>query len=91
MRLDKFLKVSRLVKRRTLAKEICDRGRVEVNGRPAKSGHAVKVGDELTLHFGQKNLVVRVTEVADNVSKENADKLYEVIREEHSAQDVGRD
>ena len=63
MRLDKYLKVSRLVKRRTLAKEVADKGRIEINGKVAKSSSTVKVGDELTLYYGNKILKVRITDI----------------------------
>ena len=63
MRLDKFLKVSRLIKRRTVANEACDAGRVMVNGKPAKASTNVKVGDEIEILFGQKSVKVRVTDI----------------------------
>lgn len=78
MRLDKFLKVSRLVKRRVLAKELCDGGRAAVNGRPAKSGHDVKPGDVVELHFGQKTVTVEVVSVAEHVPAARATELYRV-------------
>jgi ribosomal 50S subunit-recycling heat shock protein len=81
MRLDKYLKVSRLVKRRTLAKELCDQGRVEINGKVAKAGSVVKRGDQLVIRFGQKLLRVRVEHVQENVRKEEADKLYTLLEE----------
>ncbi|GAB6932059.1 RNA-binding S4 domain-containing protein [Calditerricola satsumensis] len=81
MRLDKFLKVSRLLKRRTVAKELCDQGRVELNGRPAKASSTVSVGDLLTLHFGTKTLTVRVERVTENARKEEAGSLYTVVEE----------
>lgn len=81
MRLDKYLKVSRLVKRRTLAKELCDQGRVEINGKIAKAGSVVKRGDQLVIRFGQKLLRVRVEHVQENVRKEEADKLYTLLEE----------
>jgi len=79
MRLDKFLKVSRLVKRRTVAKTLCDQGRVEVNGKVAKASSEVKAGDELLLRFGQRHLLVRVEQVRENVRKEEAETLYTVL------------
>ncbi len=85
MRLDKFLKVSRLIKRRTLAKEICDGGRVEVNGRVAKAGTEVAVGDTLQIRFGSRKLVVRVEKIAENVRKELAVDLYQIVSEERIA------
>mgnify|MGYP001281233469 CR=1 FL=1 len=82
MRLDKYLKVSRLVKRRPLAKELCDQGRVEINGKVAKAGSEVKPGDELAIRFGQRLLRVRVEAVRENVRKEEADSLYTVLSQE---------
>ena len=82
MRLDKFLKVSRLIKRRTLAKEVADQGRIMINGAVAKASSTVKVGDELTIQFGQKKLTVKVTDLEETTKKEEAANLYEVIREE---------
>jgi ribosomal 50S subunit-recycling heat shock protein len=82
MRLDKFLKVSRLVKRRTLAKEVCDQGRVQVNGRPAKAGTNVSVGDRLTIRFGKKLLTVRVDSIAETSRKSEASEMYTIISEE---------
>ncbi|MBE5853896.1 MAG: RNA-binding S4 domain-containing protein [Lachnospiraceae bacterium] len=79
MRLDKYLKVSRLIKRRTVANEACDNGRVMVNGRVAKASVDVKVGDEIVIQFGNKETKVRVTDVAETVRKENAKEMYEFI------------
>lgn len=79
MRLDKFLKVSRLIKRRTLAKEVCDQGRVQVNGRVAKASNDLKIGDVLTLNFGQRVLRVRVERLQDSVRKEEAELLFTVL------------
>ncbi|MBR7143015.1 MAG: RNA-binding S4 domain-containing protein [Clostridia bacterium] len=79
MRLDKFLKVSRLIKRRTVANKTCDAENVLVNGRPAKPSYRVKVGDVLTLSSSARSLSFRVTAVAENVSKDEASSLYEVI------------
>jgi len=76
MRLDKFLKVSRLIKRRTVANEACDSERVCVNGRPAKASYAVKPGDVIELRFGQRTLKVEVLSVAEHASKEDAAGLY---------------
>ncbi|MCL6637354.1 MAG: RNA-binding S4 domain-containing protein [Alicyclobacillus sp.] len=80
MRLDKFLKVSRLVKRRTVAKELADAGRVDINGRPAKAATEVHLGDVVTLHFGNRTLVVRVAQLLDNPRKEMATNMYEVVQ-----------
>lgn len=82
MRLDKFLKVSRLIKRRTVANEACDNARVTVNGRPAKASYDVKVGDKLAIQFGARTLCVEVLEVADNVRKDDAALMYRELREE---------
>jgi len=82
MRLDKFLKVSRLIKRRTVAKELSDQGRVLINGRSAKAGAEVRIGDELMLHFGQKKLNVKITDIQETTKKEEAHLLYEVLSEE---------
>ena len=79
MRLDKFLKVSRLIKRRTVANEACDNERVSVNGRPAKASYDVKVGDVLEIRFGAKTLKVEVLQVADNVRKDDAAGMYREI------------
>lgn len=76
MRLDKYLKVSRLIKRRTVANEACDNGRVTVNGRVARASYDVKVGDVITIRFGQKALSVEVLSVADNVGKADAAAMY---------------
>lgn len=81
MRLDKFLKVSRIIKRRTVAKEIADKGRIQVNGQLAKSSTAVKVGDTLKIIFGNKTLEVRVTMLKETTKKDEAKDLYEVISE----------
>ncbi|WP_175990708.1 RNA-binding S4 domain-containing protein [Bacillus sp. Marseille-Q1617] len=82
MRLDKYLKVSRLIKRRTLAKEIADQGRILVNGTQAKASSNVKVGDELSVRFGQKVMRVKVERLLDTTKKEEASSLYSVISEE---------
>ena len=79
MRLDKYLKNSRIIKRRTVAKEACEQGRVEVNGRTAKPGLELKTGDEITITFGSNILKVRVLAMPETVRKEDADSMYEVI------------
>ena len=76
MRLDKWLKVSRLIKRRTVANEACDNQRVTANGRPVKASYDVKAGDILELKFGERTLRVEVLVVADNVGKADAPALY---------------
>ncbi|MFC0190381.1 RNA-binding S4 domain-containing protein [Fictibacillus aquaticus] len=82
MRLDKFLKVSRLIKRRTVAKEISDQGRIAINGTTAKASSDVKVGDELAIRFGQKMVKVRINELKETTRKEDAEGMYSVISEE---------
>ena len=79
MRLDKYLKVSRLIKRRTVAQEACDGSRVCVNGKPQKPAYTVKVGDIITIGFGDKALTVRVTSIQEYAKKEDASSLFEVI------------
>lgn len=81
MRLDKYLKVSRLIKRRTLAKEVSDQGRITINGNVAKAGSDVKVEDVLTIRFGQKLVTVKVTVLNEHASKDNAKDMYEIIEE----------
>ena len=76
MRLDKYMKVSRLIKRRTVANEACDNERVTVNGRVARASYDVKVGDVITIRFGQKALSVEVLSVADNVGRADAAAMY---------------
>ncbi|MDE7384974.1 MAG: RNA-binding S4 domain-containing protein [Anaeroplasmataceae bacterium] len=82
MRLDKFLKVSRLIKRRTLAKEVALNERIFVNGIPAKPAKELKIGDEITIEFGNKNVIVRVVSFEASTKKADAANLYEFIREE---------
>ncbi len=79
MRLDKYLKVSRLIKRRTVANEACDGGRVMANGRVVKASYDVKVGDILEITFGNKTLKIKVTDVKETVKKDDAQTLYEVV------------
>lgn len=79
MRLDKYLKVSRLIKRRTVANEACDNTRVSVNGRPAKASYDVKVGDKIEIQFGQRTVAVEVLQVTDNVRKDDAGAMYREI------------
>ncbi len=82
MRLDKFLKVSRLIKRRTLAKEVADQGRITVNGNSAKASTTLTVGDELVIRFGQKVVTLRINELRETVKKDEAETLYTIIKEE---------
>ena len=79
MRLDKFLKVSRLIKRRTVANEACDAGRVLVNDRPAKASAQVKAGDVLEIQFGSKSVRVEVLNVQETVKKEEAQEPYRYL------------
>ncbi len=79
MRLDKYLKVSRLIKRRTIANEACDAGRVMVNGKVAKASVDIKVGDTIEIAFGNKNVKVEVTMVADSTKKEDAKEMFQYI------------
>ena len=79
MRLDKYLKVSRLIKRRTVANEACDNTRVSVNGRPAKASYDVKVGDRIEIQFGARTGAVEVLQVAENVRKDDAVGMYREI------------
>ena len=79
MRLDKYLKVSRLIKRRTVANEACDNERVSVNGRPAKASYDVKVGDVIELQFGTRTVRVEVLQVAENVRKDDAAAMYREV------------
>jgi len=79
MRLDKYLKVSRLIKRRTVANEACDAEHVSVNGRQAKASYDVKVGDVIEITFGQRTTKIRVLDVREVVAKADAANMYEVI------------
>lgn len=82
MRLDKFLKVSRLIKRRTLAKEVSDQGRITINGIVAKASSTVKVGDELSIRFGQKRVTVKIERLQETTKKEEAASMYSLVKEE---------
>lgn len=82
MRLDKFLKVSRLIKRRTLAKEVADQGRITVNGKKAKASTDVKEGDELAIRFGQKLVTARVDMLKDSVKKDEAGNMFTILKED---------
>ena len=79
MRLDKYLKVSRLIKRRTVAREACDAGRVMLNGRTAKAGANVKVGDTVEIEFGTRTVKVEVLDISETVRKEDAGEMYRYI------------
>ncbi len=80
MRLDKYLKVSRLIKRRTVANEACDAGRISVNGKIARASYDVNVGDIIEVNLGQVPLKAKVTAVTEVVRKESAQELYEIIQ-----------
>ncbi len=79
MRLDKYLKVSRLIKRRTVANEACDNGRISVNGRVVKASYDVKVGDRIEIAMGPRTVAVEVVQVADNVRKDDAGAMYKEV------------
>jgi ribosomal 50S subunit-recycling heat shock protein len=79
MRLDKYLKVSRLIKRRTVANEACDNGRISVNGRVVKASYEVKVGDKIEIAMGARTIAVEVVQVADNVRKDDAVTMYKEV------------
>lgn len=85
MRLDKYLKVSRLIKRRTVANEACDTGRVEVNGKIARASYDVKPGDRLTVRFGERALSVEVLDVRENAGRDEAAALYRELPQEREA------
>ena len=80
MRLDKYLKVSRLIKRRTVANEACDAGRVSVNGKPARASYDVKVGDVIEIAFGNKLVKAEVTKVVETVRKEEAEEMFKLLQ-----------
>ena len=79
MRLDKYLKVSRLIKRRTIANEACDNGRISVNGKVVKASYEVKVGDKIEIAMGTRTVAVQVLQVADNVRKDDAAAMYQEV------------
>ncbi len=79
MRLDKYLKVSRLIKRRTVANEACDNGRISVNGRVVKASYDVKVGDRIEISMGSRTVAVEVLVVAENVRKDDAAAMYKEV------------
>jgi ribosomal 50S subunit-recycling heat shock protein len=79
MRIDKFLKVSRILKRRTLAQEACDRGKVLINGREVKPAHPVKVGDEVEIHYAESVLKFRILLIKEVVKKDEAQNMYEIM------------
>ena len=79
MRLDKFLKVSRLIKRRTVANEACDTGRISINGKLQKASYDVKVGDVISIRFGEKLVEARVLSVKEPIRKDEAEELFEYL------------
>ena len=79
MRLDKFLKVSRIIKRRTIANEACDAGRIEVNGKVARASYNVKVGDKITINLSQNSRSYEVLEICEHALKEDAAKMYKAL------------
>ena len=79
MRLDKYLKVSRLIKRRTIANEACDNGRISVNGRVVKASYEVKVGDKLEINLGSRTVAVEVLQIAETVRKDDASAMYKEV------------
>lgn len=79
MRLDKYLKVSRIIKRRTVANEACDAGRVEVNGKPARASYDVKIGDVIKVSLGQQERSFEVVEISEHALKEDASKMYKIL------------
>lgn len=79
MRLDKYLKVSRIIKRRTVANEACDAGRVEVNGKPARASYDVKIGDVIKVSLGQQERKFEVVEISEHALKEDASKMYKIL------------
>ncbi len=81
MRLDKYLKITRIIKRRTVANDACDTDRIAVNGRVVKASYQVKIGDVIEVSFGQRSLKVRVTDVREFANKDAASELYEVIED----------
>ncbi len=81
MRVDKYLKNARLIKRRTIAKEACDQGRILIDGKVAKPGSEVNIGDEVQIRFGNKATVIKITSLDEHVTKEGSKLLYDVVSE----------
>ncbi|MBR4892701.1 MAG: RNA-binding S4 domain-containing protein [Clostridia bacterium] len=79
MRIDKYLKISRLIKRRSVANEACEQGRISVNTKVVKPSYDVKIGDELSIRFGDREVKIRVTNLSEHVKKEEASSMFEVI------------
>lgn len=88
MRLDKFLKVSRLIKRRTVAKEVADQGRIKINDTVAKSSSTVMIGDTLEIRFGNRIMTVEVLDIRDTTKKNEAVELYKIISEERIEKEI---
>lgn len=84
MRLDKFLKVSRIIKRRSVAKEIADQGRILINNLPAKSSSKVKVGDTLTIKFGNKTETIKINRIVETTKKSETEDMYELLDETYA-------
>lgn len=84
MRLDKFLKVSRIIKRRSVAKEIADQERILINNLPAKSSSKVKVGDTLTIKFGNKTETIKINRIVETTKKSEAEDMYEILDETYA-------
>lgn len=82
MRIDKYLKVSRLIKRRTVAKEVADHERIWVNGKIVKSSYQVKLNDEIAIRYGNRLITVKVTSILDSTKKTDAETMYELLKEE---------
>lgn len=82
MRIDKYLKVSRLIKRRTVAKEVAEHERIEINNKIAKPSSEVKVGDLVTITYGNKRVTIRVTQISESSKKVDAENMYEIVSEE---------
>ena len=90
MRLDKYLKVSRIIKRRTVANEACDSGRVMLNDKVARASAEVKVGDVIEIAFGNKSVKVRVTSVQETIRKEDAKEMFEYLSDSRRSQEKAR-
>ncbi|GGI66596.1 RNA-binding S4 domain-containing protein [Enterococcus alcedinis] len=85
MRLDKFLKISRIIKRRSVAKEVADKGRIQINGKVAKSSSSVKIGDQLQIQFGNRIVIYEIRELHESTKKEDAAQMYTLISDEKQA------
>ncbi|MDO4813757.1 MAG: RNA-binding S4 domain-containing protein [Gemella sp.] len=87
MRLDKFLKVSRIIKRRTVANEVCSKGYISINGKTAKASSTLKLGDKITIFFASKEVEYEVLELKDSTKKEDATKMFKIISEKSRKED----